>query len=97
MPPPTSDDEIASVSHITSRVQLDAALCSRVVVTGACAPLVGRSPLPALVIELTHADGTTMPPAVLVLEEPQMEALIAYVAVEGRAAIEKSRTIRSLS
>jgi hypothetical protein len=98
MSPPVDDDDLAKVRRLTGLTHLDAsALCSTVQIIGAAAPLVGQSPRPALVFRFTHADGTELPPIVLVIDETEMCDLARAVHSEGHAAIVKARTIRGLS
>jgi hypothetical protein len=75
----------------------DAALCNVVDITGAVAPLKGEGPTPALVFRFTHIDGTELPPAVLVLNEPCVAELIRVLTAEAHLAVIKTRAMRRLS
>lgn len=98
MPPPVDDDDLAKVRHLTNFTAMEAAaLCSAVEIVGACAPLVGEAPKPALMFRFTHVDGTELAPIVLVIGEHLLEPLANLVAMQCQTAAAKTRNIRSLS
>jgi hypothetical protein len=95
---PPSEDDLAKVRRIAGHSPLDqAAVCTGVEVTGACAPLVGRAPLPALAFTFTHTDGTELTPIVLVLSTLAMHDLAEIVHEQVHRAIGKTAQIRRLS
>jgi hypothetical protein len=96
--PPVDDDDLAKVRRITNHAPLDAsAICTTVDVHGACAPLVGQAPRPALVFQFTHADSTVLMPIVLVLDESEICRFADLLHVEAHRALAKTDQIRRLS